>query len=623
LNLRLEQRLIASLIPYARNARTHSDEQVAQIAASIVEYGWTNPILVDGDNGLIAGHGRLLIASVTASLAGFAIAAVQVGEEEAKVNQAIQQTGNFAGVTTGQIEQMASGLTTARGSLSDRRTILTTLVSSGKVGGTALQSVGQAAVDMAALTGQSAEQAAKSVLQMFDGTAASALKANEQYHFLTTSIYDQIVALQEEGKTQEAIAVAADAFHDAATARIADETEHTYGLAKAWDSVKQSASKAWEAVKTTASITLGTAGDATRIADLEGRKQTTEEGGFGGIVQGLLGRSFGPEDQAELDRLKQQVQQSEQKADTTGFAQGLADAAVKADADLDKLSVGIDKVAAKGLKLKQLNKDFEDLFGGGGDDPKLRGVTRIVGDDGSVSFTGGLYDKLKADLDKKYDPKTRSTAAQDKAAATAQADLIKALGDEQGALDPVAKIWATYNNEVTKANDLAAKAKTTKGADVTVIGAERDALVQLDGTARDAALAKLADTDRQAFEKLRDSLKDVNGISLGKVREQIAQLSKELAKGTITPDEYQSTVEDALNQGFKRLPDPKGVDGSVGGPFGELDKLAEQQKQLEAAYKADLDLLNQQHAPFGSKRPKWKSYSVYRVGHDFAYSFVT
>jgi len=53
---------IADLIPYANNARTHSDEQVAQIAASIKEFGFTNPILLDGTNGIIAGHGRLMAA---------------------------------------------------------------------------------------------------------------------------------------------------------------------------------------------------------------------------------------------------------------------------------------------------------------------------------------------------------------------------------------------------------------------------------------------------------------------------------------------------------------------------------------------------------------------------------
>jgi len=53
---------VGDLTPYARNARTHSDAQVAQIAASIKEFGWTNPILVDGEKGLIAGHGRLAAA---------------------------------------------------------------------------------------------------------------------------------------------------------------------------------------------------------------------------------------------------------------------------------------------------------------------------------------------------------------------------------------------------------------------------------------------------------------------------------------------------------------------------------------------------------------------------------
>jgi ParB-like chromosome segregation protein Spo0J len=49
-------RSVESLIPYARNARTHSDAQVAQIAGSIREFGFTNPVLVDGENGIVAGQ---------------------------------------------------------------------------------------------------------------------------------------------------------------------------------------------------------------------------------------------------------------------------------------------------------------------------------------------------------------------------------------------------------------------------------------------------------------------------------------------------------------------------------------------------------------------------------------
>lgn len=58
----VERRSVASLVPYARNARTHSLEQIDQIAASIREWGWTVPVLVDEQGGIIAGHGRVLAA---------------------------------------------------------------------------------------------------------------------------------------------------------------------------------------------------------------------------------------------------------------------------------------------------------------------------------------------------------------------------------------------------------------------------------------------------------------------------------------------------------------------------------------------------------------------------------
>jgi ParB-like chromosome segregation protein Spo0J len=59
---KIEQWPTAKLVPYARNSRTHSDAQVAQIAASIAEFGFTNPILAGSDRVIVAGHGRLAAA---------------------------------------------------------------------------------------------------------------------------------------------------------------------------------------------------------------------------------------------------------------------------------------------------------------------------------------------------------------------------------------------------------------------------------------------------------------------------------------------------------------------------------------------------------------------------------
>ena len=63
--LRVEYRPASALIPFAKNARTHSDAQIAQIAGSIREFGWTNPILVDGDNGIIAGQSTSMPLTMT------------------------------------------------------------------------------------------------------------------------------------------------------------------------------------------------------------------------------------------------------------------------------------------------------------------------------------------------------------------------------------------------------------------------------------------------------------------------------------------------------------------------------------------------------------------------------
>ena len=58
----IEHLSLDALVPYARNSRTHSPEQIAQVAASIREFGFTNPVLIDGEGGIIAGHGRVMAA---------------------------------------------------------------------------------------------------------------------------------------------------------------------------------------------------------------------------------------------------------------------------------------------------------------------------------------------------------------------------------------------------------------------------------------------------------------------------------------------------------------------------------------------------------------------------------
>jgi len=101
--LKITYKPVADLIPYARNSRTHSDAQVAQIAASIREFGWTNPVLLDGDNGIIAGHGRIMAAQ---KLGETQVPTIELGHMSETQKRAYIIADNKLALNAGWNEQM-------------------------------------------------------------------------------------------------------------------------------------------------------------------------------------------------------------------------------------------------------------------------------------------------------------------------------------------------------------------------------------------------------------------------------------------------------------------------------------------------------------------------------------
>jgi DNA modification methylase len=101
--LNVELRAIEKLIPYARNARTHSDEQVAQIAASIAEFGFCNPVLVDPNDRVVAGHGRVLAAR---HLGLAQVPVIVLGHLTENQRRAFMLADNRIGLSAGWDEQL-------------------------------------------------------------------------------------------------------------------------------------------------------------------------------------------------------------------------------------------------------------------------------------------------------------------------------------------------------------------------------------------------------------------------------------------------------------------------------------------------------------------------------------
>lgn len=180
-------------------------------------------------------------------------------------------------------------------------------------------------------------------------------------------------------------------------------------------------------------------------------------------------------------------------------------------------------------------------------------------------------------------------------AASAQDALTQSLISLQGELDPTAAIYAKYNAAVEKATQEAELAKKAHGANAQAIDAQRDAVVALAGKVRDAALDQLAEKDRQAWDALRRSFETPAEVRVEDALKQIAQLNDMLKTGVINAQQYQ----DALGQiGQKSvagaLPSYQGIDASVGGTYGELQKNYQAQADLDAAYRAQKHALDKQ-----------------------------
>lgn len=417
------------------------------------------------------------VAGLAAEIGVLAKAAYDEYEQQQRLNEAIATSGNFAGVTQGQVIQMASAIGGATNRVSEARDILTSLVDTGKVGGDALASLGQAAFDMAELTGKSAEQATQSVTTMFDGTAAGAVKANDQYHFLTEATYEQIKALEEQGNQQEAVRVEAEAFHNAIGPRIEEMKGQVYGLAAAWDSVKASTRGWWEEFKTGASLLAGTADLQTQIYSLIGQKANAQSG------NPLTFASWSPADERKLADLRAQLQAQTDRADQRAADTQRNAQAIQGDSEVDRLAASVDKLSAKKQAMDQLTASFEKLWANAEpDNARLKGVMRIVNTDGSATFAGGLFDTLKAGIDRKF--QAPGASALDSASLQAMVDGYR---NAQKQIDDV------FTNS---SRDLQGQERAGL-IDEADYYHQRIALIDEHAKQLDAALAKEADALRQ------------------------------------------------------------------------------------------------------------------------------
>lgn len=199
-------------------------------------------------NGVFTAAG-LAIAGVTAGIVAY-VAAVAAGEaQQHELETALIATGNVAGVTAGQMGAMRDRVGEATGEFGDAQKALIVLAQSGKVAGSELGDLGQAAVNLSLLTGESADKVAAEIAAIGDKPAETIAKLNEKYHFLTQATYEQIQALEDQGRAQEAARVATDALKVATDQRVDEMNAKAGTLARAWGAVKDAIHDAAQAAE--------------------------------------------------------------------------------------------------------------------------------------------------------------------------------------------------------------------------------------------------------------------------------------------------------------------------------------------------------------------------------------
>lgn len=533
----------------------------------------------------------LAIGATTAALVAFGAAALAGERDVQQLNQAIIESGNYAGVTSGQLRTMADQI---KAPFDQAQEALRLLTASGKVTGDRLQEAAQGAIDLSIVTGQSISKSVADFVKL-QGDPVRAVKAlDDSMHFLTLQEYVNIKALQAQGDADAAAAIAQTALSQAVHQRALEVKASAGIMQRAWEEVHDTVVATWDAMKRVGAPTTNAEDLAAANAKLQGFKNRLPQT-RGLTDQQLLAAAQNPGDPnhayfaGDLGTIQQLVAQKESAQAGALFEKWAADTAADNTRIMTQAKAASDTMD-KYLKAAKADKDKAAEIAA-----VKNATAKLIA--AQPQFTAQYQADEKtalAEIEKKYRPPKVSMAAEHHAE-SAQAQLLKLLNDEQGAVDPVAKAWAIYNDKVTEANKLAAAAVKAKGANVAAIHAERDAVIEAAAKARDASIAKIADKDRKAFERLRDSLKSADGIKLDKIRDELELLNDDLKKGVISAEEYHSAVQGVLDNGLKKPAPYRGIGSSVGGPFGEMDKIDAKQTEFDTYYKGQLDALNQLH----------------------------
>ncbi|MFO3675795.1 phage tail tape measure protein [Pseudomonas protegens] len=570
-----------------------AQENVMQLANALQSGDWGSGVRAVTQLGAGAGASAVSllalaapIALVTAAIGALAYAYYKGSEEQDAYNKSLILTGNYAGVSAGQLGDMARQVSATVGTTGQAAAVLAMLAENGKIAGESFTGITQAAVSMQEATGKAVSETVAEFSKLADDPVKASAALNEQYHYLTASVYSQIAALEEQGDHAGAVKLATEQYADA----INERTPRILENLSFWEKGYNAVARAADNLKNVGRQDIGS--DIEQARRNLARAQAGDIGAFQNkkvMVDFYQNRLNMLEDQkaAEEDIAKWEKEQAK--------AQGASvDAMAKVDA-LAKSSWTNEQKRTEAVK--EYKRWLDDIRKTDPNDKRLdkavvdKNIANISDKFKDTKTAAGAVDLTAFNTSKnnltgilsEYKNAQKELDAAQKAGLVSQADyLLKRealIGNERD------EVTAAYEAEIAALEAAKGKASTSAAQRIQLDQKIADARAAMVKAQRDAdtELSVLAKNEEGRLKKQELAVKTYTSAlqqQVDTLREQGLRAAAGLGQGDRQRDltDQQNAIDDRINQQKLDLANQYG-DGSRGM---SLDEYTQKLQALEA-----------------------------------------
>lgn len=512
--------------------------------------------------------------AVAAAVAALAVAYKQGSDEQTAYSKALILTGNAAGVTTDQLADLARQVGSETGTIHDAADALTQFAATGKFASSQLGELATAALNFEDATGKAVSQTVAEFAKLADDPVKASQQLNEEYNYLTQAVFEQISALQEQGRQQDAAKLAEDAYASALRERSTQIEQNLGTLETAWNAVKSAAAGAWDAA-------LNVGREETLDARIARLKQQLQEvatagstgpqgraryqlglggGGEGDLKQQLTSAELLKEEQDGLARFKAESAQVQKDGiaatqQIVSMRESMLTKEQRHDKEVEQYWDRVSKARAANpftnlFSDEQIKKDLAGIDARYAEKEKKPKAEKAYTDDAATRMLQSLRDQ-GAELQAQLGTQDKLTASQ-----KAQAQFVQLITDLKG------KSQLTADQKSLLANQDAIKAQLATNVALDDQIEKRKELQQLqerEAQLQETMTASLSGQQEQysrqldAFGMGKDQLERVR--SQGQIYKEYqryqAQLDKATPKDLLGSDQYRDAaaqIKDGLNE---------------------------------------------------------------------------